>query len=726
MALGEKLNKLTHTLEEQKTQNKKLLEDADLAPVRQNIKRLKTKKHILELIEGTLSHNPDISNRASTLDVGMKEYAEKKNETAGQEKKRITELFEAHKESLSTIGIESVEDLIAHPEYQGEEEVIEHQKAEEELNLLMQSDTKLVKRLIELGVPVDEGNFSYDSTLVLIKAELENIERELESEKLKTPEGRDEVVEKLGTRLEKQTPGMTFSKSSKDGGITFDVDSFESGSSATLYLAREKKDFQSIAYTRLATASYKDLETKYGAEIARQALVKSYQKKLHEALLHLDKQNENVFLIGQKLKDVHLESVPDAHRAIGEYNKKVSEANRVLMDRSEELNEKGVDFSPTYATGYGGKYEDFFSLTESTQKNLSVTDALENPDRFPPVYDYQKLTGLIQRRTQDIQEFIESVKKLETAEDVDAFVRGSKSYVSLLHKKQMRSNPSEEAGFTFSKTGYVDAYQISLDNLPKEFKSLSKAENYVEGKIQSFTDMESKIMEVIELGIDIQEIGAELQKKLDETNFARAIGYVEQQISRIESNKKEAQMFLGHLIEHENKFKDSQNLELSGRVLVDHQREKERNDLYNKLYSDEFQTLDKKLTKTGGLKNYVQYLTNELQELEQKKPKLFTGGWEKAVTELKVLLADSTSLLEQSEKKYKEINGSSNDTLEIEQHSDLAKVFEKVTIKGTPSEVFGRIREEIHKALSVEAPKEVLSLYEKYESLQRKLEESEK
>ena len=332
MSLKEKLAGISQNLQEEKKIEEQSAQEKELAPIRTKIKELEEQKRELDLIKGSLELKSD-----GKIGKGMKEYS---SETAGNIEKEsieINTLINENKEALQSLGVEDKEQLMTNPETAEGEEVVRYKKAEKQSEDLRMSDKALQKKLASLGIEVDQEKFSYDSAEKALAEKIQLVEGELVKEKLKTPEGKEENLEMAMGDLEKSLPAPRISKESSRSG--YDQYVFSMKDTKVFYGYDDIQGSKKIANFKglrnhLLPDNFKDLELKYGKDIAQEAIVKVYENKFDQSQKKFDEEIEKAksdfnriseqrqkggmqeTQRFQKVKDIMEKEIPEAEKKI--------------------------------------------------------------------------------------------------------------------------------------------------------------------------------------------------------------------------------------------------------------------------------------------------------------------------------------------------------------------------------------------------------------------------
>lgn len=698
MSLQEKLSKISQNLQETKAETEKQTQEKELEPIRARIKELENEKNQLELIKGSL----ELKSGEKT-GKGMREYSKDTSEQTKKESARLDTLIDKNKEALQTMGVENKDQLVENEEFAEETEVVSYKKAKKESADLETSDNALKEKLKTLGVSIDEKNFSYDSAEKALAEKLLSLDSELLQEKLKTPEGKNEAIENLSKNLEKSIPQVSFSKDEKTGIQTFNLSRGE----GKITIQGEKTKFEGWSRTKLLPDEITALEKTYGKDVAREALLKAYGNKTESAFENFDKDTKNIDkALKEDLERASPEKGVEANKAFREFQNLSNIFQTTLKEKAEELKAKGVDFNPNYVQNYGGEYKKYGMLAEYDQDNQLIEHIMRNPSTYPPRLNFDALKEFTDKRIEQIKELTEDIKKLETEEDVNKFTRGEKSGIGKAHKNILYTK------FDGIKRPQYYANEQSWEQTKvkglMQFKSYEEASSYFNKKDAEHESIKGKILQVVETGIDADSKGKELRKEIEVQNFSRGINDVENEVARIERNKKDALALMSELIKLEAELPKEQVI-LSG------------NEIKVPSIGQQLEQLKKdREAEEQNLRNLKQKISNH----ELSKPKLFgKDKWEKDLVDLKQEQKDlEEKIRKMGNENYSALSRKYTFRIPTEQYSDVEKlVKEQKYIQGSPSEVLANLKAQLDEMVNRKAPSSVINLYKEYKDLEKKL-----
>lgn len=303
MSLKEKLTVLSQNLETEKNNKEKAEEEEFLKPTREKIKNLELSLRDLDLIKNSLEFKGDENQKDA---IGMQDYAKNTNQNIEAKSSEINDLILENKEALKELGVENEEQLVSSPEFATDSEVIEYHKAKEQGEDLKISDTKLKERLMDLGVEFDAENFSYELAIPAIDKKIKETALELNQERIKTPEGKELVLDNLAKEFEEKTKKLKLNSiSERNKSIDSDLEKkqpdysyrFKIGeNNFNIEFKDEKTKVDNWYNLRLIPDNFKDVKAAYGEEIACEALEKTYQNKINDTFSEFNnrlEKNEN-------------------------------------------------------------------------------------------------------------------------------------------------------------------------------------------------------------------------------------------------------------------------------------------------------------------------------------------------------------------------------------------------------------------------------------------------
>lgn len=310
MSLREKFSVIKENLDEEKAaeeavKNKKELEiqNKELAPVRARIKKLENDRKLMIIISGSLEVG---QKRGEGL--GMKDYAVRTSQKLESETKHIDNLLAENEEVVNSLGIKNREDLLAKPEFAADEEVLSYKEARSQAEDLKLSDEALKQKLSELGIAIEDKEFSYEKAAAELSERINEIDLEILQEKTKTPEGRLEALEGLTEKIVKSLPEMGIEPGESRDAIKVIINR-QNGKNFVLY---NKQDYQgrktyfdpSLIFW-LNPKEVKELEKNFEPELVQEALKSAYYIKIEEITekYKSEYEDDKINVMGKSLVD---------------------------------------------------------------------------------------------------------------------------------------------------------------------------------------------------------------------------------------------------------------------------------------------------------------------------------------------------------------------------------------------------------------------------------------
>jgi hypothetical protein len=547
MSLQEKLSRFAKNLQETKAETERQDLEGQLEPIRAKIEELENEKYKLELVRNSLG-----LHSGEKVGKGMREYSEDINEQVKKESTNLDTLVDKNREVLQAMGIESKDQLVEDEEFSKESEIVNYKKAKGESADLVVADDSLKEKLKTLGVSIDENNFSYDSVESALAERLQSLEQEILQEKLKTPEGKESVVETLSKDLEGVIPQMSVSKDDENAIQSFDLAQGR-GKITTLGEVR----FEGWDRVKLLPEEMAALEETYGEEVVKAALLKAYDNKVGLAFESFDKDTNNLNkILKEDLERSSPEKAIEANNAFREFQNLAGVLRTTLEEKAQELKAKGIHFSPDRIQNYGGNYKTYGMLCEHARDNELVKDTMDHPSAYPPKLNFDALKEYTEKRIEQIKELIEDIKRLETEEDINMFTKGERGGISKAYRSIL------ETEFDGVKRSQYDPRAQSQEQAKArdltQFKSYQEASDYLNEKDAERQSIKGKILQSIGTAIDTDLKGQELSEEIVAQNFGKNLNDVEWEISHLEKNKKDALALMSELVKLESELPNEQ------------------------------------------------------------------------------------------------------------------------------------------------------------------------
>jgi|GEM_PF-2190543 hypothetical protein len=714
MSLREKLGGLSQKLEIEKKEKEQFEKNKQLAPIRANIKKLESSRRALDLVKGSLDFKE--TNKPENH-IGMKDYAEKTDEKIKSKSGEIDALILENKEALNTLGIEDRDQLSGHPEFAEESEVVDYKGAVKQGEELKISDAKLKERLTKLGVEFEAENFSYETASQAVGKKIAEIDKELTQERLKTPEGREKTIESLAEELEKSTGKMELNSisgprdKSMDRGYEKDQPDYSYGFGTdrrnfSVNFTDEKAKVTDWYNLKLIPGNFKDIEAVYGEEIAREALEKAYQNKVHDNFSRWDEHTDQAVSLKEQIKAVSPEERRAAQNKLDEFTKKQDEASRVLQEKSEELKAKGIDFNPRSARG--DQYTDItgFDLHGTIEY---VSESLYKND-FPSQYDFIKVREKIDVRIEKIDKFIEIIQNIKNKEDVNNLLENQNSdiYISNIYHNLVESDYRKDVRFKLEGNN-----NGSVRKLTDQCKTYRQAEDYLNEIIEKDAVGENKVSEAIINTVKAHLKMIELESEIKNEGIGEHIYNLEDKIKEISNGKELATEIMGEIEALQSQLSSDpkiaeEDLVLEKRYLIIPSIKKEYDDLRENKPLKEQEWQNKK---------------REREKHEETPPKLF--GKEKWRTRLNELEKEEEAARNETETLYKKdqdaLYHKAYHFIESDQYTPIGKMVGRYEAQGKISEIFKGLKAELTKVIDATLPPKILQDYAEYKALVEKI-----
>lgn len=260
---------------------------------------------------------------------------------------------------------------------------------------------------------------------------------------------------------------------------------------------------------------------------------------------------------------------------------------------------------------------------------------------------------------------------------------------------------------------YENRTDIAFEDFDKRTKNIDKdikadLERTSPEKNAERESVKKEMLQVVETAIDAKMKAKELLEEIETQNFGGGIYDVENEVSRIEENKKDALVLMGELTKLESELPEKL-------VILD------GNEIIVPSVKEQLDQLRKnRETEEQKLKNKKQ----EIYKQESNGPKLFgKNKWEKNLANLK----------KEKEVLEKEINKMQNQDYDAlykkyafriptKQYSEVENLVKgQKNIQGSPSEVLGVLKAQLNEIINQKVPSSVINLYKEYKDLEKKL-----
>lgn len=696
MSLTEKLSQMSEELEKQK-------QEKIFTPIREKIEGLEHIKEHLEYILDNLNFSPEDEES-----FGMRSYPMKVADDKTKSTEYLNSLIRENKEVLSPLGVDSIAKLIENPIAEGTPEVSEYSRTNEAEADLKDADQSLFSKLIEYGVinendnsiSTNDGFVSYEKAAQKIKRRLETLEEEILLEKIKTPEGgeaKEKIVSKISKEIENDVPSLTFSSSpNRDGYEELAI----SNNNSKILIKDDLFKWNGWVGEEVKPSIIGSYEVKYGSQATKEALEKAYSTKIDTAFERLDKNNRNNdALLQTTLERSSPEKWVEANKSYEDYVELTKDIKSLLHSKSEELSLKGINFNPENIRGYGAGFDTFFALTEYDSDYKKIIESFQfGGTLYPPQLYYDSLKEYIDKKIEKVTELTELIKNINSEEDISNLARGGyHSELSEMHRKIL----------SVSFDG-VRAEKRDDFNKLEAFRSYHEAHNHFEEINSKRAEKKRKILEKIELAIEMRRVKDELQAEMKAAGIFGDVSRLDTEMQTIERNKKDAENLLGELISLEMDVPDETLILSNNQITVPS-------------VSKKIEELKEKLI---GMDRDINILRSTILEKASKKPLVFgIKAWETSLTDMKG--EEKKLSAEISNGRTNEMNNLYNKLtyyIRTPQYSDLEKLLKsqnRVELK--KDEIFSIIRTTVSQMADKKLPENILRLNDEYKELQGKL-----
>lgn len=711
MALKDKLENISQQINVEKEEKKKNEESERLKPIREEIKKKEKEIFDLEIIKNSLDFKSDQNKK----NEGMTEYAESTTNKKKKIKAELESIANANSEALEKMGVKNIDDLASNPEFAEEEEVVAYKEAGAQESDLVLSDTKLKNRLAELGIEINDDNFSYKTASEEISKRLDVLNNELMAEKFKTPEGKEEAEEMLVKHFEKEIPKMEVSgirKNISSRGTEF--------FSASMRIGRDLREFEMLEngakevtknsyYGFQLPKDFPEQSEKYGVEFVAEALKKAYSANLKEAFVKADENiNEGARGALEKLKNVSPETAREAYQLAMVFEKKKGEALKIVDDKNEEFKElKGLPISD-----FGFKEISLFGLYDKQdEKDLQ---RLRYPNFFPKnesQLNYLEVKKHIEKRIETIDKYIEELRTL-TVDEVKEYnslpwtaPRGETKKYNEIGKyiHELHKDKNEKC---FSDDIYYDNQKKNV----RQFGSYYSAQEYFQEKIKKSNDVEKKIFEKILEIVDLETLkfelaGADYRKRDIMSDFKA-------KISDIERKGNDISKVLNGMFRAKFNIPDDEEMEIKGSFIYFVNRKAE---------------VDKMIEELKVKEDELKVKEEELGKKRNSEPSLFgKGKWREEVSLMEEGVANLKNEVSNEKnninRKSSLVNINYINSDDLRSNSELSRFISEYSVSGTGKEIFDDLKQKLEEMSKKEGlPDDVYKKYMKAVKLQDKI-----
>lgn len=709
MSLKDKLENISQQINVEKEEKKKNEESERLKPIREEIKKKEKEIFDLEIIKNSLDFKSDQNKK----NEGMTEYAESTTNKKKKTKAELESIANANSEALEKMGVKNIDDLTSNPEFAEEEEVVAYKEADAQESDLVLSDTKLKNRLAELGIEINDDNFSYKTASEEISKRLDVLNNELMAEKFKTPEGKEEAEEMLIKHFAKEIPKMELGTAQKDvskiGTEVFSV-SIKIGGDVKEFEIYDRAKFKKGPYIEgVLPNDFAEKSKKYGVEFVAEALKKAYSANLKEAFVKTDENiNEGARGALEKLKNVSPETAREAYQLAMVFEKKKGEALKIVDDKNEEFKElKGLPISD-----FGFKKISLFGLYDKQdEKDLQ---RLRYPNFFPKnesQLNYLEVKKHIEKRIETIDKYIEELRTL-TVDEVKEYnslpltaPRGETKKYNEIGKyiHELHKDKNEKC---FSDDIYYDNQKKNV----RQFGDYYSAQEYFQEKIKKSSDVEKKISEKILEIVDLETLkfelaGADYRKRDIMSDFKA-------KISDIERKGNDISKVLNGMFRAKFNIPDDEEMEIKGSFVYFVNRKAE---------------VDKMIEKLKVKEDELKVKEEELGKKRNSEPSLFgKGKWREEVSLMEEGVANLKNEVSNEKnninRKSSLVNINYINSDDLRSNSELSRFISEYSVSGTGKEIFDDLKQKLEEMSKKEGlPDDVYEKYMKAVKLQDKI-----
>lgn len=719
MALKDRLGDLSQQIAAEKQAEAKIQRDEQLAPTRANIKKLEKEKLDLEMIKNSLDFK---NERDPKNNQGMEDYAESTGAGVKKTHDQLEQIAADNPEALKELSIESVEELVASPEFSEEEEVVVYKKAADQQEGLFLSDTKLKNRLAKLGVDMKDEDFSYETASQEIGRHLENLNNELLSERLKTPEGKEKVVEDLVEEFSKNTENLfwegsfTVDKEAQRRGsgsntensyyeFAFKANESSHGDSFRVEFIDDKLKISNYYNLPILPKNFKEQADKYGDEITAEALKQSYDEKVNNAFMAANAPLGEATRQRSLIESFSPEKQKLAEQALRNFDLKKKEVLDLLRTKSEELKAKGIEFDPEKASGYGIKYDSLFQFGNKSHgpELKNAEDIINtfhtggyNHNKLYPNYNYDKLVDVAERRINELDQAIGVINGIVDKESVNKFLGEDDANISngvysrrvyykecpinKLHHQLLDNKFQEEAKFEYAE--YVDYKE--LEELSSKFKSYAEASQYLDKEIAEAENIEKKVAEKVAEVVDYRVTEHNI-RNLDKAYLNLSPDSLRDMVKGVEYEREDAKKIMVAIAELQARLPQEEDLRVKGSNVTVPGKEIE--------YTALGQDINKK-------QNELKSAKAALSEKQKLEPWLGKDAWRKKVEELRKEVDKVEVDISELKEKYELARSKSSYYLRFDDNNmvpwnKLKKIIETYSATGKANEIFEDLKKKL-------------------------------
>jgi len=690
-SLREKLAEKTRAFNEEQLVAERSKAEAELAPIRQKINKLEKRQQKLEILKNSLIAK---TNKAAGDGPGMSEYAQQVLHRGKTEAERVDELMVENRAALAEMGIKDLGDLVARQEFAESDEVLNYQEAQRNLKDLKQSDEALWQEFNKLAITPLNQETSYEQIAIALQAELEVVEREIISEKIKTPEGRQEVILSLAEKISQQLPKFSFDR---DASKNYFLNDWGNHYHRNVYFNNnQRKGDINWKTEKIIPNKLTEIIELAGPDLSLEAIKTAYSQQLEQEIKKFDDQHEKWRFLNEQISTDQeiLNSLPEQLR---EFSKLQERTRAELLKKSEEFKESKIDFNSDRVTGYGTNYQYFIEI----QKDWSelITEEAKNTNLFPKIQP-TKLQDYLSKSSLNLEDFIKDIKKLSSEADVKSFLKDEKKGIRLIH----HNHYDAERLLRGSQDNLYSKFNETFPNI----KTLTEAKEIISRAISEQNNAKIKILDGIMTAVSLQLKKRELDAAIDRLGIdSYAKQDVGHYLSNLEKDKQSAQRALLAVKEAMRVLPKDKELILNNHRIVVPAVEAARNSL------NEYLTV---------LLDNLRLTKKQLEEHQQKKPKLFgLKTWENKLNQILNDKKTNENALSDQKEKIASCQKQCQYYIDNEEYSRVNYLFKDLKAQGTSEEIFTGLINELQTVINQEVPIEINKLYQEYSELEKRL-----
>ncbi len=697
-------------LRSQKEKEGQEIKKGEVEVANSNIQKLENQKQLLEIIQNSLNFKSDSSNKKES-GTGMKEYRNQVMNEVSSSKVTLDSIIESAdkdpelKSVLEEAGIKNTEDLVdKNPDA---DEVLDYKKSLLNKDGLKETNEALILKLQELGVviPKEESSHDYFYTFLSnsINERLGKIENELIKEKVKIPEEREMIIENLSKELEKDITPVTFNIENEGQKIILYVKGLE------IKVENDHVNIDNFVFAPELLSNDKEVmktESVYGKDVLQETLKKFYSDKINESF-----EKNSVVLDLKKAKE-----------GISSFSEEEKGKARSLMDKFEqvkrefihELEKKHTELYKNFGVsvdikkfeyGYrdGSASIDYilsFKPEDSFDKNkgLKFKENLESRDKFIPEFNYVKLQGVLEIRTQDLKANIDKLKNIKNENDFYLFGKNICEETVSINSSMHYGNEPYSLGGSYHKKS------------PNKDTSFDEEKLYVEDFIKKIEEDKEKVINKMKSVIDFYLAEVEfrdgIQKGEEIELRAVNLNQITSVIKEFESRGKQALEAIEELTKFESSVPADNDINFS-RGLI------------------RIPSIDKKIeslqSEIDQGKKDIRIYSVKKSDYELKKPKFFFTGkgkkeWEDVLFDFDTKLTEMTTNITNKEAELKKSSGTSVLKVPIPSISNSYGIekFTKQNNVGNMKDILSGLYDELRIIQERKIPQSIIDLNNQY------------